>query len=357
MTDKQKTKANYILPISLLALGAVAGYFLAQKTGNETVHTEPQDNLLAQTVEVKEQQPKLSSNDTAQVANTLAEQQKSGDDAVKEGGSLAELNGNNNEMAEGIDQLIRLAYADGPVDFAALGKSKQAIVSLAKKDTRALDELILAYSENLSNAMVSNQLSQLISQIKDPKVESLAIQLAESNDRAQRIAGFDLMAELAIPSQRSLTLSSEALQQHQDDKELVLSALHALPKMSLPAQDNREIIELLSELANNDNEAIRSESLITIASWAKTEDELQAVVQALSSDTNDDKISAAMALEQSTVTGDELKLTLLARMSDNNELWEVRSMAANALDRFQLNDGEFSSLTSFRKNQRGGVAQ
>ena len=276
------------------------------------------------------------------------------DEGAHEGGS--DVMKNPYAMAEGLDKLVRLANADGGYDFENVNKTKQDLLVLAKNNSVALDELLTAYSDNLTNESIQDLLFQIVSQVKDPKVEALGRELALSSDRDNRIAGFDLLGELQIPSEANLKLSMDALAQDTNDKELVLSALHALPKMPLSAEDNGKVVDMLSDLSTNENEAIRSESLISTAKWAKTEEELSAVIKALDSETIDDRISAAMALEQSTVVGTSLKTSLLAKIQDQNELWEVRSMSANALGRFNLSTSEFSSLQDFRKAQQGGVA-
>ncbi|MBT5934182.1 HEAT repeat domain-containing protein [Sulfurimonas sp.] len=226
---------------------------------------------------------------------------------------------------------------------------------MAKNNPLALEELLIAYSNYLSNPKLEKQLSQIVSQIKDPKVENFAQDLATSEDRQQNIIGFDLLGELQIPNEKTLQISTEALSQFSGDKELTLSALHAMPHLNLPQSKNNEIVMLLSELSISQDEAVRSESIITLGQWAKSELEISAVVDALSSSTNDDRISAAIALEQSHVVGNSLKTVLLEKLEDTAELWEVRAMSANSLERFDLNNNEFSILENFRKNQVGGV--
>jgi len=258
-------------------------------------------------------------------------------------------------MAEGIDTLVRLANADGPYDFQGVNSAKQTLLNLAKRDQHALDELLSAYADNLQNKHVQGLLFQVVSQLKEPKVEALAQELALSGDRTSQIAGFDLLGALKMPSPNTLELSVETLQEEQDDQVLVLSALHALVKVPLSMNQNRDVVTLLSTLAVNDNEAIRSESILTLAKWAKNEEDLSAVIEALSSETIDDRVSAAMALERTAVVGPNLKEHLLEKIQDEKELWEVRSMSANALERFNLSSDEFARLQVFRAQQVGGV--
>ena len=348
MSVLEQVKTPYLIAVGLVIIGLVMGYILGSSSTEANKHIDKKEHL-AKTKKPDEKKEEVSLDTEASSITQRArlEGKNEGHPRSKE---------NLYKMSEGINELVRLVNADGAYDFKGVNILKQDLLNLAKNDKAALDELLVAYADNLNNDRVQDLLFQVVSEVKDPKVEALATELALSSDRDERIAGFDLLGELQIPSEKNLELSMQALEQEQNDKELVLSALHALPKISLSQEDNAEVVGLLSELATNDNEAIRSESLIGIASWAKTQEELGAVVQALDSKTVDDRISAAMALEQSTVVGDDLKLSLLAKIEDDNEVWEVRSMSANALERFDLSSSEFASLQEYKKKQLGGVA-
>ena len=340
--------------LGLVLLGVAIGYTLAPSKAQGSLDNK--QNTSPQTQNTSHTNNENSSSDT-QMQEDLTESVLIDTKEDEGKNETSDVNEDIAKMDEGIDQLVRLANADGSYNFKAVAQAQEALLSLAKQDGEALDELLVAYADNLSNDSVQALLFQVVSQVQDPKVESLATELATSSDRNNRIAGFDLLGELQIPSQENLTLSVEALQQEQGDQELVLSALHAMAPMPLSSDKNEEVVSLLAELTQSDNEAIRSESLINIAAWAKTEADLDNVVKALDSDVPDDKISAAMALEQSAVVGDNLKNTLLKKIQDLNELWEVRSMSANALGRFDLSPSDFASLENFRAQQVAGVSQ
>lgn len=346
-------KNIFFIAISLVCIGFVLGYSVHSSTSQKEVQKDENSKTKDTSIK-KSDYDSITSKDKirAELAK-IDGSEVNMDEGLNEGGNT---NTKIEKMAEGIDELVRLANADGKYDFKAVGQVKQALLDLAKQDSLALEELLVSYSDNLNNESVQDLLFQVVSQVKDPRVEALAKELALSSDRDERIAGFDLLGALQMPSEENLNLSVQALEQEQNDKELVLSALHAMSPMSLPSEKNEEVIDLLSDLTNNEDEAIRSESLISIASWAKTEADLASVVEALDSESVDDKISAAMALEESNVVGDNLKNTLLRKMQDPKELWEVRAMSANALARFELNTSEFSRLQNFRTEQVGGAS-
>ena len=107
----------------------------------------------------------------------------------------------------------------------------------------------------------------------------------------------------------------------------------------------------MSALSQYTYGAVRSEGIFAITKWAKNEQELENVVKALGSDVEDDRISAAMALENSSIVSDVLKNALLVKMKDKAELMEVRVFVANSLKRFDLSNSESSEYTNFRKEQ------
>ena len=258
-------------------------------------------------------------------------------------------------ISDDIGALSQLSSAQNPANFSAIGEIQQRLTDSAKQDNKVLAQLISAFEENLDNHAIKQNLFLILAQINDPEVEVLAKDLVRSDDRATRISGLDLLGELKIPSKETWALTKGILADNPDDPEILLSAMHAVPNMPLSDQENGELIGVLSNLTQSDNEAVRSASILSISQWAKDAKQLAPVIQALNSEVTDDKISAAMALEQSSVVDPTLRETLLEKMTDDKELWEVRTMSANALGRFNLNKTNFLMLENFRKQQSDNV--
>jgi len=257
-------------------------------------------------------------------------------------------------MSEGISELMVLTFSDGNVDYKRVNDIKKQLLVLARNDREALTTLVTAYRESSSNKMVQEQLLQIVSQIKDVEVENSALALASSSNKDDQLAGLELLGELKIPNDKTVSVIESTLTQNQDDEKLVLAALHALPNMRLSSSQNEGLIDELNQLVMSESEAIRSESIIALGQFAKDETQMEAVLLALNSSVVDDKISAAMALEQSHITGDHIKDVLMTKMQESSELWEVRAMSANALERFNLDDYEYSLLADFRRHQSAG---
>lgn len=178
---------------------------------------------------------------------------------------------------------------------------------------------------------VGNHLGSILSEIKDPNVEALAHELASSPDRLEKIVGLDLLPDLRIPNEFSLELAMQTLEANQDDPDVVLSAINAIPVLPQPQIDTEMIIQVLEGLTQHRDGGVRSPSIFEIAYWAKTTVQLDSVRSALYSESKNDRISAAMALQNCPVVSDVLREELIARMVDPNEHWEIRRSMAKIL--------------------------
>ena len=252
------------------------------------------------------------------------------------------------------DQLA-LALAGDPLTpghQAYIQQLKQALLDKASNDSLALQGLIDTFSADPASAL-GKQLGSLLAEIKDPEVEAMAQQMVRSGGVDQMKAGLEVLSGLGIPSEETLHLTQQIINQPTADPDLLMGAISAMPVMPVTQQETAEVIGGLARLADqHPNDGVRSNSLFKIAEWAKDGEDLHPVMQALDKNREpDDRISAAMALAQSTVATDEVRSAALARMTDPSELWEVRRYSAEALQRFKLSGQEHQLLESFRREQ------
>ena len=249
-----------------------------------------------------------------------------------------------------VDQLALALTAPGSDD--EVQALKQALLDKASVDSLALQSLLGAFS-TAPGSELGQHLGAVLAEIKDPEVEAMAQQMALSGTPEQMKAGLALLGDLGIASQETLDITRQIVNQPSGDPELLMGAIHAMPVMPLSAQEAASTIGSLARLADSHpNDGVRSNSLFKISDWARDSDDLRPVVQALSLHRPaDDRISAAMALARSTVVDEGLRQTLIGRMTDNDELWEVRQYSATALERFKLSGPDYHLLESFRREQ------
>ena len=357
MNNLIASSAKTMLPVAIaLTIGAGVGYWFSPATSvvTESEIDTTQTNINASTTGTTGNTTGSTNSPTLDTVTTSPGNAPEASPLLnhQEGSFTPEYDNPASTMSNAIDHLMALSDSK---DSRLVAESLQQVLNLATQDTQALTTLIDAFNNNVDGVHIKDNLLQVLAEINDPEVEQLALDLAQSSDRDTRISGLDLLAELNIPSEETLRLTTDVLWQNQDDPEMLLSALNAVPDLTLPQEQNTQVLTLFNTLSKNDDDGVRSASLFAIASHAKNTNELEPVLQALNSNIGDDKISAAMALEQSPVTSLILKNTFFDKMTDETELWEVRTMAANSLGRFSLNATDFSILSSFREQQTADI--
>jgi beta-galactosidase GanA len=197
-------------------------------------------------------------------------------------------------------------------------------------------------------------LKSVLAKIKDPEVEAAAQDMVESGDTVTMMIGLDLLGDLGIANPKTYDITSKILEQPDESSpEMLMRAIYAMPVMHLSDPEITNTIDQLGYLASNhSHDGVRSNSIFKIVKWAKDYQDLESVVQALDKNrSTDDRISAAMAISQSNVIDDDLRETLLSRMTDEEELWEIRRYAAESLSRFKLRDRDQQLYEAFRREQ------
>lgn len=195
----------------------------------------------------------------------------------------------------------------------AVGRMQQQLLYHSLQDRQALAGVVDAFRSNLTTA-VGDRLRSILAEIKDPEVEALGHELADSLDHREKIVGLDLLADLGIPNEATLDLTIRTLESSHGNPDLLLAAMNAIPEIPQPRVDTGAIIQVLVDLTRHSDDGVRSASIFEIAKWAKTADQLGPVRKALYSDSVDDRVSAAMALQKSPVVSDALRDELIARM-------------------------------------------
>lgn len=357
-------KSHVVVAITSALIGAGVGtlitYLSMPATTVRVVQAPAQPSIQQQTIptEVNETVDETVEESVAESEETVKEQvsQIQPTEAEKQ-----EASNNPNAVNETYDQSmasvnqLALALASDPATPGRLQniqKLMQGILDNAKNDSVALEGVITQYQNDPTSDM-GKRLGSVLSQIRDPEVEQMAQQMALSGDPNSVKAGLEVLGGLQIPSEETLAITNEIIRQTSNDPEIIRSAVHAMPVIPLSDEESSEVIEDLSYLADNhDDEGVRSNSIFKIAEWAKTYEDLEPLIRALSpTRSTDDRISAAMALAQTTVIDTRLKDVFISRMVDDNELWEIRRYSAEGLNRFSLTASEFQLLEQFRGEQ------
>ncbi|MGI0116383.1 hypothetical protein [Zooshikella sp. RANM57] len=255
-----------------------------------------------------------------------------------------------------VDNLrLLLAEAEGPEKQGKIQSILQSLLENAEKDSSALSSIIDNYKLE-PNSEMGSLLQTVLAEIKDPQVETAAFDLAKSGQVEEQLAGLDLLARLDIPSKKTYKLTTGILSSN-DNPDILMAALNAMPVITLPEHESQQTIQQLTSLATaNTDSGVRSASIFKVGQWAKDENDLSPIVGILNKSKNpDDRISAMMAIQESRIVSNQLRETLTQLIVNDQELWEIRRMAAESLNRYKLSPKEYAAYQAFLKEQ-GDVA-
>jgi len=267
---------------------------------------------------------------------------------------VAKANAANNSTSavQTVNQGVEFIITQGSsFDFKAIRKISGEIAHAAQGNTQALAQLISLFKQNLKNVTVTNRLLVILASIKQAEVERVGQALAQSASYNEKLLGLELLSNLQLSSAETFTLSADIVCNSKDIA-LITEAMAVLANIDYSLKNSQKILKCLGSASQHQDDAIRSNSLFLIARYAQNTAELRPVITALTSPDPDDRISAMMALQQSKVVGSELKSILLATMSDKQFSWDVRSIAAEALARFDLTQTEQLQLSAFKQSQQ-----
>lgn len=190
-----------------------------------------------------------------------------------------------------------------------------------------------------------------------PETHQLGLELVEMADRSAVVTGLDLLSSTSrIRDDKALAAAQGAMAAYPEDGEVLLLAIDVVSHTATASTNRPVVLDSLRTLSTNQDDAVRQASLFAISKLSTDSDSMMSVIQALDSEIPDDRVSAVMAIQQSEVVSDDIKDALLNKMTDENELWEIRRIAADSLVRFDLTDDQAVLLGQFRGEQ-GRVSQ
>jgi hypothetical protein len=242
-----------------------------------------------------------------------------------------------------------------PENQARLLELQDQLTVISSMDKGARDHLANFIRDDPDSRLADFSLG-ILDQLARSDVVELGIELAQSSDRSAILKGLDILGQQSSGGVYLLQVTAPLLDQFRSDGEVLVEALHVISTASSDATTNGRVLMSLNELATHEDGSVRSASLFEISRRAHDGNELGIVIRSLQNDDPEDRISAAMALQQTKDTSKTLQDALLMRLTDQKELWEVRRIAADTLNRFSLSEEPASLLAQFRKEQENIVS-
>lgn len=235
--------------------------------------------------------------------------------------------------------------ADGLRD-QDINQLQQQLADLAATDDRVIAMMCAAYFDN-PDAQQSQFIRQVLGTIRHPAVEGLGLALVAADERENVLAGLDLIAELGIPNRNTFVPILQLMENEDVDIEILSKSVQSLRPMPLPRAESDRLLARLGELTRHENLGVRIDSLFATARWAKSGTAIAPVVDALASEVRQERVSAMMALKESTQVSEPMGAALLEVMTDTEEEWFLRRMAFDSLQRFELGEQDFLAVEGF----------
>lgn len=214
------------------------------------------------------------------------------------------------------------------------------------EDPIAMDYVLQEFATS-AGTPVGEVLSSVLGINRDARVEEAArILITSDNNKAQRIAGLELLDRLNSDDAESRELILETLE-NESDPDIINTALYALTPTITYEENKTQVSESLLELSESSDPETRRRSSIAMADWATEESDIIPVIENLKDDSPDVRAGAAFALGMSKVKPDHAKNALVLTVSNPKEDWIVRETAWYSLRQFALTDQDVKVFQAF----------
>ncbi|CAN5330040.1 hypothetical protein BH11PSE11_BH11PSE11_27080 [soil metagenome] len=243
-----------------------------------------------------------------------------------------------------VDELWAKSTARDKAQFGdeALDSLRQMI----QKDPVALQKILHRYGRE-NDAQNKETLKALLASVQKPEVLAYSVQLAGSDNPAQRQDGFELLKMVSSSSSELRSLVKQAMASEQAP-EVLSQAIAALTPTVVAAPEGAAIVAQLGTLAQHKDAGVRSQSIIQLAQWDKSGNVEAKLSQALTDQSPEVRQAAVTAINESGVRSDSMKLALLGVIRSGTEKTVVRDGALHALERFSLTPDEYASYSQAR---------
>jgi hypothetical protein len=352
-----------IVAVAALALGAGAGY--AAGRGRACAH--PDASALKQHLAVTEQRLRdaIGARHDDASRRTKEAARAAGHDAPVDDACGGETEafplGHNlatvQELIAALEGMLghKDLYRPDVVDFV----ESKLLAEIAKN--HAALEWTIAKFKTAAGTDLAALLAIALGQVRDPAVESAALELARAGgDEKRRLAGLELLDRLDIENPQTRGAVVDMLRA-ENGATVTAAALYALHRGTPDPAETRDVVATLGPLAAHANAEVRRRAVIALAEWAPDASTVDSVVRALSDPSVDVRAGAAFALSRSRVSSPAAMDALVGRVADDKEDWAVREQAWRTLGRLALDARAHAAWSKFKaayeeKNEAGDGA-
>ena len=222
---------------------------------------------------------------------------------------------------------------DMPDDAEAAAEARAAAQGLyfeLSSNRQALAAALRRFS-NLTQRGEAGMLAAVLGRIRDPEVESLAIEAARSGSSILREAALDILDGLNIPEARAVALSVLSTE---SETSIRRAAVRAIPEPEGSSLDDAEqtVKQLIGVLENDRDEETRRLAALALGSWHRSVSDLSRLLDHLLRDPSPNvRAGCAFACEISGRRDEAVINALAQSMSNTREAPLVRDNCYRAL--------------------------
>jgi hypothetical protein len=197
-------------------------------------------------------------------------------------------------------------------------------------------------------------LGSVLSSTKDTEVESAVLHLAQDGSSPeQRLAALEFLNQSQTQQQSTRSALLDVLKnQSEVDNRAVSATMSALTNrrpVSLSEQDG--VINAIKPYIESASPSLRKSGINSLAEWAPQD---HVVLQTVTAGTQDPdlsvRISAVQSLGQNGFRFEDVRDTIITKLQDQQENFQVRVAAWRALDNYPLDDQTYSTYAEFKRN-------
>lgn len=239
--------------------------------------------------------------------------------------------------------------AGGSVLISA--KTEQAVIDHLETSPE-LSNSLLRLLPRIQSVDERQLLVAILATVQSNEIEQYALELLRHPDRKGQSDWLSLLRDRGVKTHEGRELMLSRLPQLHNDGD-VESALKSLEPTPVSITERQAIAATLEHYVRSDTAGVRRAAIESLIKWdGKTHTSL--INEALFDASSEVRTSTLFAIGQSTIIDPDIKQSLVKIMSNDEEKWNFRLQAYDALNAYTLVGDEYEKFYQFDSLLRGG---
>lgn len=213
-----------------------------------------------------------------------------------------------------------------------LHRTLDELADAARSDPRALQGLLRDW-ERRTGTELGDTLGVALGFVDDPGIAARALDVARgARRREQRLSGLQLLDRVDSTDPVIIAGLVDLLNGERDPG-VVAGAIYGLGRIAEDENVRRSVIDALQGTVSNADPEVRRRSVVAIAEWASTVEDVAPVLAKLDDPSPVVRTGAAFALGRTTHLAPEAAARVAALAVDQTQDWTIRTIARNTTAR------------------------